>query len=326
MKKTLLTLLLPLTLLMSCGGSSLVEIAATGKPYEIFVVTDKDIWNGAVGDTVRSIMGEEVLWINQPEPIFDLFNITPQAFNDITRRHRNLMIIKTVPSADTASLTISKDKWATGQVVMDIVAKSDSAAATYIGENSETIVKFLSIIEQNRMAIRAKKHNDKYIEELIKKKFDFDMVFPRGYRVANNIDNFLWLTYEMPIASQGVVIYTFPKPEDGAKLNLVDERNKAVMNIPGPVDGSYMSSDVTFYPESKPMSINGLSWIETRGFWKAEGDWMGGPFMNYVTFDDENQRYIGIDLYVYSPSPKYPKRNYIRQLESLINGVTIPKK
>ncbi len=325
MKKSLLYLLVPIIFVMGCGEPSRVNIAASGSPYEIFVVTDKAIWKGEVGDTIRSIMNEEVLWVNQPEPIFTIHNITPQALNNITRKHRNLLIINTNSKADSATLSYTENKWATGQIVIEIEAPNDNSAAMFIGENSKTITDFLHILEQKRMNRRAAKYNDKYVEELIKKKYGFDMVFPRGYRVANDIDNFLWLTYEMPIASQGVVIYTFDRAKEGEKLDLVAQRNLAVMSIPGPVDGSYMGTDVTFYPESTPVVINGVSWIETRGFWKAEGDWMGGPFINYVTLDKVNNRYIGIDLYVYSPSPKYPKRNYIRQLESLMLGVTIPK-
>ncbi|MFI3287185.1 MAG: DUF4837 family protein [Rikenellaceae bacterium] len=324
MKKALLLLLFPAVMsLVGCsGGSTIMNIAATGKPYEIFVVTEKPVWNGVVGDSLRMVMDEEVLWLNQPESIFDLINITPPAFNDITRRHRNLMLINIEKGVDSTSMTITNDRWATGQVVMNMTSGSDSMAAEYISENAETLVEYLDMIEKNRMSVRAKRYNDSRVEQLIKDKFGFNMIFPRGYKVANDITDFLWLIYDMPIASQGVVIYSFDKPEDGSKLNLVAERNRAVSQIPGPVDGSYMGTSVEFYPESEPCEINGQGWIETRGFWKVEGDWMGGPFINYVTYDSQSGRYIGIDLYVYSPSPKYPKRNYVRQLESLMLGVS----
>lgn len=327
MKKQLFLALLPLfSLFVSCGESSIMNISSTGKPYEVFVVSEKPVWKGAVGDSLREVMCDEVLWVNQPEPLFDLFNITPQAFNDITRRHRNLMIISIKPTYDSTSMTFEKDLWATNQVVMNIKAKTDSAAASYIAENGETMVKYLSLVEQNRMSARAKKYDDKQIEKLISEKFGFNMDFPRGYKVANDTTDFLWLMYDMPIATQNVVIYSFDKPEAGEKLNVVNERNIAVNQIPGPVAGSYMGTDVMFYPESEMVEINGQAWISTYGFWKVEGDFMGGPFMNYTTFDEKSGRYISIDLSVYSPSPKYPKRNYIRQLESLMLGVTVPKK
>lgn len=326
MKKLLFLLIFPSLLsLVGCsgGGSSLMNIAATGKPYEIFVVAEKPVWNGVVGDSLRRVMDEEVLWVNQPEAIFDMFNITPAAFNDITRRHRNLLMININGGVDSTSLSIEKDRWASGQIVMNLSSSSDSLAAAYLSENSGTITEYLDMVEKDRMVTRAKKYNDARIEKIIKEKFGLNIAFPRGYRVANDTTDFLWLTYDMPIASQGVVVYSFDRPSDGEKLNLVAERNRAVGLIPGPVDGSYMGTSLEFYPESVAVEINGQGWIETRGFWKVEGDWMGGPFMNYVTLDTKTGRYIGVDLYVYSPSPKYPKRNYIRQLESLMMGTSV---
>ncbi len=303
-----------------------MNIAATGKPYEIFVITPKPVWNGAVGDTLRHVFGQEVDWINQPEPLFDLFNIIPNSINDVARRHRNMFLINCDSKRDSVTFSVRENVWVDGQVVMELNAPNQQLAANYIGENSETIVDFLSIVEKKRMNLRARKQADGRIGDIIAKKFDFRMIIPKGYRVANDkLPNFLWLTYEMPISSQGVAIYSFAKPAEGTKLNLIEERNRAIAQIPGPVDGSYMSTDTTFKPESNPVEINGQAWVETRGFWNVKGDFMGGPFINYITFDAASQQYIGIDLYVYSPSPKYPKRNYIRQMEALMLGVTIPK-
>ncbi len=325
MKKSLFFAILPLlALLWNCSGSSLVNISATGKPYEVFVVTEKPIWNGAAGDSLRMVMNEEVLWLNQPEPLFDLFNITPQALNDITKRHRNLLFLNVDKSADTTTFTVKTDRWASGQIVMDITAPSAATAADYIAQNSLEIMGFIGDVEQNRMNQRAKKYNDPRIEKLILEKFGIKMSFPRGYRVANDAEDFLWLTYEMPIASQGVVIYSFDRPTSTTeKLSVLEQRNLAVQKIPGPVDGSYMTSDMMFTPESTSVEINDIGWILTQGFWRVEGDFMGGPFINYATFNKNTGRYIAFDMYVYSPSPRYPKRNYVRQLESLMLGVSI---
>lgn len=323
MKKLFLALLAPVMFTFVSCGTSIVEISATGKPYEIFVVAKKPVWNSIAGDTLRAIMKEEVLWVNQPEPIFDLYNITPEAFNQNIRSHRNLIMLKADGAADSVAFGVREDVWVNGQIVIEITAPNNEALANYIGVNAQTIVDYLSIVEQQRMQKRTTKLSDGRLRELVKKKFDFSIHIPNGYRVALDTTDFLWLNYEMPIASQGVLIYSFAKPEMGQKLNLIGQRNAAVMHVPGPVAGSYMSTDTIFMPESEVVSFNGRAWVETRGFWKVEGDFMGGPFINYTTFDEVNHRYIGIDMYVNSPSPKYPKRNYIRQLESIMLGVSL---
>ncbi len=324
MKLRLFFTLLPIfALLWGCSGSGFVNIAATGKPYEIFVVTSKDVWNGAVGDSLRKLAEQEVLWVNQPEPIFDLISITPQALNDITKRHRNLLITRIDAKLDSARFTITRDRWASEQIVAELSAPSDSALAGYISEHGDKITTFFHDVEQERMRVRAARHNAEYVEKTIKEKFDFTMTIPRGYRVANDTTDFLWVKYELPLATLGVVIYNYDRPKDGDSKNLhpVEQRNRAVRQIPGPVPGSYMASDDIFEPESEVVEIDSVAWIQTLGYWKVVGDFMGGPFMNYTTLNPNTNKYIAIDMFVYSPSPRYPKRNYIRQLESLMLGV-----
>ncbi|MEG0467170.1 MAG: DUF4837 family protein [Mucinivorans sp.] len=318
--KKLFFALVAAVLLTSCG-TGIYEIAATGKPYEVLVVADRNIWNGATGDTIRSMMSQEVDWVNQPEPIFDLLSMAPQGLNELMRRHRNMILIKIDQKVDSTSLIASFDRWATGQVVMDVTSPSDSAAAQYMSQNGKTLVAWLEKLERDRMSERGKKYNDSKLTELVRQKFGFTMFIPQGYRLRNDTTNFLWISYEMPLASQGLAIYTFPRVN--GKFDPLARRNEAVALIPGPSNGSYMATDTIFKPELSSFNINGRDWSEIRGFWNVKNDFMGGPFINYVTYDSLNNRYIAIDMYVLSPSVKYPKRNYIRQLESLMMNVKV---
>lgn len=319
MKK--LFLLLLLSLMFSSCGTGVMDNVASGKPYEVFVVAPKAVWNGVVGDTLRNTFGEEVEWVNQPEPIFDLFSITPAALNNISRVHRNLFIINIDPKVDSTVFSVREDVWASGQVVMDLVGPSDRSIADYWGENGQTITKWLSNVERDRMDKRARQYDEPKLEQMIAEKFGLDINIPRGYTLNNQGENFIWISYEMKLASQGLIIYSFPKSDS---LDLVAERNRAVKAVPGPSDGSYMATDTSYFlPEVRGFEINGRQWAEIRGFWNVKGDFMGGPFINYTTFDKATGRYIAIDMYVSSPSPKYPKRNYIRQLEAIMMSAKI---
>jgi hypothetical protein len=77
---------------------------------------------------------------------------------------------------------------------------------------------------------------------------------------------------------------------------------------------------VEFVPERKVVRINGCDWVELRGFWEVEGDFMGGPFVSYTTLDKATNKLITIDCYLFSP--KDEKRNLLRSLEHLIYGVS----
>jgi hypothetical protein len=75
-------------------------------------------------------------------------------------------------------------------------------------------------------------------------------------------------------------------------------------------------------PECKALKINGKEWLEMRGFWDVHGDYMGGPFVSYSAVDKASGRLLTLDCYIYSP--KEDKRNFLRQLEHLVYGISFP--
>ncbi len=308
--------------MFGCGTVKFDRFSAIGKPYEVIVVTPKAVWEGNLGDSIRKDMEQEVRWVNQPEPLFTLRNIPKEAMNRTLSQHRNLFVVNIDPTADSTTFTIRKNVWSEGQVVVSITARTEQQAADYIGKHIADISTFLSTTEQNRFLAQAKGYGNKVLEKTLTDQFGIRMPIPQGYTIANQLQDYLWVKYEMKLASEGIVFYSFDRPARGQKLDLIAQRNRAVGNIPGPLDGTFMTTDMTFHPESMTVGINGVSWVETRGFWKVENDFMGGPFINYITLDTLTNRYIGIDLYVYSPDAKHPKRNFIRKLEGLMLGVT----
>ena len=79
---------------------------------------------------------------------------------------------------------------------------------------------------------------------------------------------------------------------------------------------------VPFSPEYRTVKIGDRAWIEMRGLWDVENDFMGGPFVSYTTVNEQTGRVLTLDCYVYSP--KYGKRNYLRALEHLVYLIDFP--
>ena len=88
-----------------------------------------------------------------------------------------------------------------------------------------------------------------------------------------------------------------------------------------------MTTSNVFLPDQKLLTVHGRRWMQVRGFWDVRGDFMGGPFINYTTYDAARRRMVAIDGYVYSPSPnnKVPMRNYVRQIEAIFMTARIPE-
>ena len=59
------------------------RINAQGAPYELIVVCDQPEWQGALGDTLRSILTEPVAGLNQREPLFDVLRVLPSGFENL---------------------------------------------------------------------------------------------------------------------------------------------------------------------------------------------------------------------------------------------------
>lgn len=129
------------------------------------------------------------------------------------------------------------------------------------------------------------------------------MTVPKGYVLAADEKDFLWARYEYPTASQGFFIYSYPYQgkESLSPGALLAARNKFAARIPGPADGSYMTTSEAFEPDYRMFRLEGRLWCELRGFWDVHGDFMGGPFVSYTTVDTATGRVFTIDCYVYSP-------------------------
>lgn len=66
--------------------------------------------------------------------------------------------------------------------------------------------------------------------------------------------------------------------------------------------------------------LNGNYTVEIRGLWRVEGDFMGGPFVSLSSLDLARKRVVTAEGFLYSP--KYDKRDYLRQLEAVIYSLT----
>jgi hypothetical protein len=321
----IVTALAALTLVAtSCGGESTFKPTAQGAPYEIVVVADHDVWSGAAGDSLRAMFHRQVPNINRQETTFDVLRVLPGDFKKLISRHRNVMQVSIDPTS-APNLAILEDVYATPQTVLSAVASTPANMALLIGSFSDDILLALETAEKDRDVVAATGHTPEAIATRIKEKFGFEISTGPGYTIRADSEDFLWLSYEMPTSSQGVVIYTYPFSgvKDFGRENLFARRDEFVARIPADNPGSHMIT-VAEINELTYKKIDSRQWAEMSGLWDVEGDFMGGPYRNYSTLDAANQRVIAVDFYVYSPDPRLSQRNYIRQLEHLIYTVNIP--
>ena len=298
---------------------------AQGAPYELIVVCPQQEWTGEVGDTLRAIFTAPIPYLNQTEPLFDVLRVTERGFTGMVADHRNILKIVEDPSLAATNIAVQYDVTAEPQIVLTLQGPDDKALTDYLSEHRESLVQVLEKAERDRAVKFAEAFSEQRVAKAIKSTFGVDMTVPKGYVLAADEKDFLWARYEYPTASQGFFIYSYPYrgKESLSPGALLAARNEFAARIPGPSDGSYMTTSEAFEPDYRMFRMEGRLWCELRGFWDVHGDFMGGPFVSYTTVDTATGRVLTIDCYVYSP--KNHKRNHVRGVEHLLYLLKFPE-
>lgn len=307
-----------------------------GGAYEVLVVCDNSEWESPLGTKLRELLEQPVEMLNQNEPMFNVLRITSGDLRHLLLQHRNILKVVVSDKVAQAQINAQYDLDAAPQIVLTFQAPTQKAALEYLEANGDALTKVLEIAERNRTIAYAEKHNVKVLNDLLHSEFDIDAKIPKGYELRSQSENFLWASYEFPTASQGFFCYSYPYRGKGSLTAdyLVAMRNSFAKRIPGPSDGSYMitveqipdaegKGVLPLRPLYRSVVVNGREWIEMRGFWDVENDYMGGPFVSYTTVNDATNEVFTIDCYVFSP--KYGKRNFLRPLEHLVYLISFPQ-
>ncbi len=305
----------------SCGGGGSKKLPSGGAPYEIVVVAeDRDFKAAGLGDTIKAVLGEPVPRINSYEPQFDALHMIPEAFGDVARRVGGIVVVQLDSEKyKRPELAPMRDVFASPQVVVYAVGPDAKTLAQHIHEHGEELRKAFNDLERERWTAAALKAPSVEMQRIVHDKFGFEISLPNGFILGKEADNFLWLRFRYPESDQELSIWSY-EGNDLSLAALVDARDRYVGLIPGELEGSHMITVREIVePAVREIEINDRKWVEMRGLWEVANDIMGGPFVSYSTVIDG--RVITIDGAVYSPSPYRPKRNLLRQLESIVYSV-----
>ncbi len=302
--------------LTACSNKKKYLPAATGKPYEVIVVADDAVWNGPLGDTVRSIMDRTMPMINRDEPLFDMVRTDSAGIRlDLVRKHHNQLYLRIEDKFTAPGIHAVYDRNASGQIVVLATANNADSLAVYLSQHAEEL--FQALGDHERKLYISKVKPAQAVIGSVKSRFGIGMTIPWGYTLKKDEPDFLWVNNELPLATQGMFVYSYdiPGTEQLTVRSLIDARNHYLQKyVPGPSDDSYMTTVEEIVPATRLVDINGETWVEMRGYWDVKGDFMGGPFVSYSTIRG-NKAYT-IDCFVFSPH--YPQRTLLRQLESMV--------
>ncbi len=324
MKKIILIPIVIIYILVTSCGNKLktYTTSSTGRNGEILVVAEKNLWKGELKDTITNYFTSEQYGLPQPEPKFTIFSIPNDEFNRILRPHRSILMIEIDPSVKEGKVEVKKDHWASPQVILNLTGPNRESIISKFWELRETMSDYFINSEYLRYQKTGEQMEDVIITKTLKEQYKSSMIFPKGYSISKSLENFCWIRKEAKDFSHGVLFYSFnytdkKQLEQKTILHIRDTTTKA--HIPGPTDSSYMVISRQLYlPVSKEIKFNNMYCIETRGLWRVENDFMGGPFVNYTFVDEKNKRIIVLDGYVYAPRDN--KRDMLRSVEAILHS------
>ena len=308
-----------LAALVSCGNSKNVLPGVSGKAGEVIVVIEKAHWDGELGDALREYLACDCDFLPQPEPLYNLAYVTPAGFTNMFQSHRNIIMVHIDQDVKEDGITFYNNKWARPQCIIMINAKGLDEAVAVVRRDYEKIRARLEQAERDRVVASARLYEAKEIRENVAERFGGSIVFPSGYVIKKINDSFAWIGNDNTYVYKDILVYRYPAngKDDLQPETIIAQRNRILKeNVPGMFDGTYMTTSQVAEPKVSYINYKGHDFAETRGFWEVENDFMGGPFVSHSFYSLDGSEILVFEAFVYAP--KYDKRQYMRQTESLL--------
>lgn len=304
----------------SCNAPEMPLPGITGKAGELVVVMPDKNWKTAAGDTVFNSLSAHIYGLPQAEPLFNVVHIKSDAFTKIFQTHRNL-IIANIGTEHKKKIELKNDVWAKPQVVIELWAPDDSTFIELFETNREQIIGHVLKKERERIQRSYEAQLNPDVVTPIKEKWGLELSIPKGYNMAREEDDFVWVRYETKDVTQSILIYSEPYTSDSTFTvsGIVETMdNYAKKYIPGPDAGTYMTTFVEYPPRISNSSIDNQYASNLVGLWNVEGALMGGPFNTYAFLNPEGNRVFYLHGFVFAPGKD--KRNYLRQIDAIIRS------
>ena len=293
--------------------------SVSGKAGEIVLVMNKSYKETEIGENFKKLYSQEIYGLPQGEPMFNLIFFPHDAFTNLLKSHRNIIMTQISSNIKQAKISFRKNVWARPQLFISIVAPNRAAFKKIFDENKDKLLRSVVVAERQRIINNYKKYEEKDINKALTSKHHLSLTVPKGYMMRIDTSNFVWISHETPQISQGILIYTH-HINDSIALNkklLIHIRDSVLkQNVAGPLPKTYMETERMIPSEFKEFYLNGKYTAQLRGLWKVHKDFMGGPFISFSRFDMKRKRIVTVEGYVYAP--KFNKRNYLRQLEGIL--------
>ncbi|AXJ01116.1 protein of unknown function (DUF4837) [Cyclonatronum proteinivorum] len=327
--------------LAACQGDYRPE--AVGAPSEVIVLMDSTHADGPLGDAIRNTFGALIMTMPREEPRFDLIfrDLRTNVDMDIVHRHKNVIIAGPIDDQTNVSTFIRsllgenvresirqnqsfnyllRNVWSRNQAVKILSGPDIETLSNRILQNERRLVTELHDIELerwHRYVYRRAEQTD--LSRDILETHGWSFRIQHDYRLGVDTLNVLTLRRFLPDNDRWIWVWWEDDFDDFDSIDREWITNKREdinrKYIQGGSEGKFVRTDFNRPYEQRFMSIAGMEAYESRGIWRMENDLMGGPFINYTMFDQENNRLFMMEFGQFSP--RWDQRRFLYQFEAM---------
>lgn len=293
-----------------------------GAPGELLLVIDNANWSSKVGKTLGNMLEDAFPALPQEETMFRKTRIDYSQFKRHFRTYRNILLISVRNDTDVNKVEYRKNEWALNQQVAEVIAKDRAGLVELLLQKWPTIKSFFYGGDINSLVQSYNRVYEPQAVDAITCNYPFSMYFPKGFQLKKQSNEFTWLSIDRLESHLGVFVYScsLDSLKGTENIDLLRLRNKLLhREVPGENPGSFMTTEEAFPVLVNKCTFGGKEWVELRGLWKVQGDFMGGPFVDYFYIDKQNNKLLMLEGYVYAPS-KPKKSIYVREVEAVLKS------
>ncbi len=299
---------------------------ASGRPYEVLVIMEHDMWLSATGKALFDVLDTDIPGLPQPERSFHISQAAPKDFNRTLHLFRNIIEVNIDHKQFTHTrMKFVRNEYAENQVILKINSPSQEDFATYVSEHSQDIIDFFNNTEVNRLCLELKEEYSRIGMDLTKEIFGCEFSAPKELKSYKKGKDFLWLSNDAASGLCNICIYSYPYegPEIFNKRYILHKRDSIMQrNLPGREPDMYVQTDTT-WTDVKPIVVHHAYAMEARGLWIMRNDAMGGPFVSHSRVDRVNNRVVTVEGFVYAPEKM--KRGLMHRMAGALYTLMLPE-
>ena len=307
----------------SCGLKG--NHTSSGRAYELLVVVDHGVWDRAAGRALHDALDSDMPGLPQSEPSFRIMYTSPKDYDSTLKLIRNIIIVDIQDIYTKGLFQICERCLCQSADDIDYSRlRTKKSSRSLSKENRQTIIDFFTRAEMNRQITSLEEKHSNFISNKVDSLFGCDIWLPAELTNSKTGEDFFWASTNTGTADRNFVMYSYPYTDKDTftKEYFVHKRDSVMKaNIPGFKEGVYMATD-SLLTDVRPINVQNSYTMEARGLWRMKGDFMGGPYVSHTRLDENNQRIITAEIFVYSPDKM--KRNLVRQMEASLYTLKLP--